>query len=233
MLKNPFVSVIIYIALVISYTVAFAWENNWQLVFIDSSGLGDFLSGLFAPLAFLYLFLGHKQQEKALQKTNQDLLSQLKIQKEMLDLQKADLKARKHAVKPIIEPFFELQDLPCESKITGKSDSSFRRILIIELSNSGEKVSRVNVECISPFRKIMTFNQVLDNNGTLKSKLFINESKLHDYNEDEFVNLEIQLNFTTKLGVKYKTIYEVQLSMWPENDYLTHGGLVYEMECED
>ncbi|MDC5668496.1 hypothetical protein OFM96_17655, partial [Acinetobacter baumannii] len=79
---------------VLIYTAVFCLINFKHLTLLDSSGLGDFLSGLFAPIAFLYLLLGYRQQEKAINKTNQDILAQLKIQEEMLKLQLKDQKAK-------------------------------------------------------------------------------------------------------------------------------------------
>ncbi|MDC4293426.1 hypothetical protein NQ625_15760, partial [Acinetobacter baumannii] len=101
MLNKTNLYIALYILVILIYTLVFCYINFNKLTPLDSSGLGSFLSGLFAPIAFIYLFLGYRQQEKALEKTNQDLLKQLNIQSEMLKLQLADQKAKEHAAQPI------------------------------------------------------------------------------------------------------------------------------------
>lgn len=234
--KKTSTYIYIYIIGVAIYTLLFIISNGSKVVLLDSSGLGSFLSGLFAPMVFLYLILGHKQQEEALNKTNQDLLQQLHIQKQMLEIQLADQRAREHAAKPIINYYFTIQDHPYNSKRinigTGKPYESFKRVLRLDVSNSGEKVSEVSITCIKPFRKSMNFNSVLEESGKLVSTLSIDQSVLESYNENNFLNLEIELIYTTRLGITYKIIYEVQISSLPEDMHLTYGGLRNQIRCD-
>lgn len=233
--KNLQKIMICYVVFVMIYTLVFIAYNGFAVVPLDSSGLGGFLSGLFAPMVFLYLILGHKQQEKALNKTNQDLLEQLNIQKKMLEIQLADQRAREHAAHPILEHYFSIQDHPRDSKRinpgTGRPYETFERKVTLDLTNSGEKVSRVDITCIIPFRKKMSFNRVLGESGTLRSTLLINENDLDYYNVDNFLNLEIELIYTTYLGLTYKIIYEVQLSSLPDNMHLMYGGILNIIRC--
>lgn len=235
MSNNPKNYMICYVVIVVIYTVFFIAYNDFAVAPLDSSALGGFLSGLFAPLVFLYLILGHKQQEEALNKTNNDLLEQLNIQKQMLELQLADQKAREHAAQPILDAHFSVQDYPRDSKRinheTGRPYKTFQRRVTLDLTNSGEKVSQVNITCIKPFRKSMNFNRVLEESGKLISTLSINEGDLDYYNEDNFVNLEIELIYTTSLGLRYKITYEVQLSSLQENMHLAHGGFLNTVRC--
>lgn len=59
------VGLVIYILFVLLYTLAFG-NSDGKNVLLSSNELGDFLAGVFAPLAFLFLFLGYKQNSKAL-----------------------------------------------------------------------------------------------------------------------------------------------------------------------
>lgn len=235
MSKNPKNFVICYVIFVVIYTLVFISYNGFAVTPLDSSGLGGFLSGLFAPLVFLYLILGHKQQEEALNKTNHDLLEQLSIQKQMLEIQLADQRAREHAAQPILDHYFSIQDHPYDSKRinleTGRPYETFQRRVTLDLANSGEKVSQVSITCIKPFRKSMNFNRVLEESGKLLSTLSIDENVLESYNEDNFLNLEIELIYTTRLGITYKIIYEVQISSLPEDMHLIYGGLRNQIRC--
>lgn len=226
--------VCVYIIFVAAYTAIYCFQNN-HITLLDSAELGNFLSGFFAPLAFLYLFLGFRQQEKALNKTNKDLLKQLNIQESMLRLQIADQKAKEHAAQPIFKYNFSIQDRPYNSiRINPGADrpyETFQRIVTLDLTNVGEKVSQVSITCITPFRKSMNFNRFLAESDSLRSTLSINENDLDYYNEDNFLNLEIELVYATCLGLKYKIIYEVQISSLPDDMHLNYGGLLNTTRC--
>lgn len=216
MFKNPKNVVIAYISIVCIYTLLFILQNKSNISLLDSSGLGDFLSGLFAPIAFLYLFLGHKQQEKALNKTNHDLLEQLEIQKQMLKIQMADLKAKEHAALPIIQHRFYAVDLPHDSNVinpvTSRPYESYTRKITIKLLNSGEKVSQVNVRCIEPFVRNIAFNRLLDSSKELAVDLRIKASQLEEYRDSEFIDLRIRVEYFTSLGIQYFQLYNIGIS---------------------
>ncbi|OBA12117.1 hypothetical protein A9988_09880 [Acinetobacter calcoaceticus] len=230
MLKKSKLYIAIYILVILIYTASYCYINFKHLILLDSPGLGDFLSGLFAPIAFIYLFLGYKQQEEALNKTNSDLLEQLNIQKKMLDLQIADQRAKEHAALPIIEPYFSFQLLPIESgrinQSTQKPHVSFKKDIILHFRNSGEKVSQVTIRCISPFEQTICFNEILSDSKDLKIKLSLTETKLQDYSNEGLVDLEISLDFVTTLGIKYRIIYEIQISDDEHGDIFNYGGLI-------
>ncbi len=236
MLKNPKNVLIAYTALVFTYTLIFIFQNKSNVMLLDSSGLGDFLSGFFAPMAFLYLLLGYKQQEKALNKTNQDLLKQLKIQKQMLDLQVADQKAKEHAALPIIDTHFTYRTLPFDLKLinpnTRRPYESFKKEIIMLFENSGEKVSQVTIKCISPFQKNIAFNRVLSDSKELKVSLSIKESRLEEYSQDGVIDLEILLEFVTNLGIRYHIVYEIHMSDDIDGNYFSYGGLLNITRCQ-
>lgn len=230
MLKKTNFYIAIYIAAVLIYTIVFCYINFSKITLLDSSGLGSFLSGLFAPIAFIYLLLGYKQQEEALNKTNNDLLKQLNIQKKMLDLQIADQRAKEHAALPIIEPFFSFQRLPYDSGLinqeTQRPHESLKKVISLQFSNSGEKVSQVTIRCTSPFQKIISFNEVLSESKDLKTKFSLTETNLHDYSNGGVIVLKISMDFVTNLGIKYRIIYEITISDDIHSDLFTYGGLI-------
>lgn len=213
---KPVFWISIYLVIVLIYTLAFWLGNPSEKVMLDSNELGDFLAGTFAPIAFIYLFLGYKQQEKALAKTNQDLLKQLQIQQQLLELQISAQHAKEHSALPIVTHMFYAEDVPFDTNRinvgTGKLHESFKRKITMEFSNSGETVSQVNVKCVEPYIKSITYNEIMRCNQTLKSTLFINEDLLDDYNQDGIVELTIHLEYCTNLGIKYVQYYEITIS---------------------
>lgn len=68
----------IYGVLILGYNFAFIFIDPEKKVLLTSNELGDFLAGVFAPLAFLFLYLGYKQQAKQLAQNTKILLDQNK-----------------------------------------------------------------------------------------------------------------------------------------------------------
>ncbi|MDC4300858.1 hypothetical protein NRA53_11690 [Acinetobacter baumannii] len=204
---------LVYFVVIILYTIAFYFQNSSKVTLLDSSGLGSFLSGLFAPLAFLYLYLGYRQQEKALNKTNEDILEQLKIQKEMLNLQLKDQKAKEHAAQPILAFKATADDLPYDKEIinsgTGRPIESFKRRFNFDIKNSGEQISQVNVICVHPFYKRIAFNEVINKSQPLKAYLFVDEAEIYDHFTENGLDLDIHIEYHTSLGLRYFVKYEV------------------------
>lgn len=226
---HPNFWIALYLFVVLIYTLIFWLGNPSEKIMLDSNELGDFLAGVFAPIAFLYLFLGYKQQEKALNKTNQDLLKQLKLQESMLELQIADQRAKEHAALPILDPYFTYQILPFDSNLinesTGRPYESFKKEIILIFKNSGEKVSQVAIKCISPLSKTISFDQVLTESKELKARFPIKESTLDEFNEDGMINLKILLSFVTSLGIRYEITYEIKMSTNIDSNYFSYGGI--------
>lgn len=213
MSKKSKLYIAIYILAVFIYTAIFCLINFKHLTLLDSPSLGDFLSGLFAPIAFLYLLLGYKQQEKALNQTNQDILEQLKIQEKLLVLQLKDQKAKEHAAQPIIDFWVTADDIPYDKEYinigTNKPQESFKRRFKINLKNSGEKVSQVNVTCETPLYKRIAFNRVLSESEPLRSYFDLDESEIIEHMVEKGIDLEIQIAYRTSIGLRYILKYEV------------------------
>ncbi|WP_374254342.1 hypothetical protein [Acinetobacter brisouii] len=85
-----FWALFVYGLILIIYTIAFIISNWGNLTLLTSNELGDFLAGIFAPLAFFFLYLGYKQQGEELKQNTKALMMQaeeLKISNESLKQQ--------------------------------------------------------------------------------------------------------------------------------------------------
>ncbi|WP_228147500.1 hypothetical protein [Acinetobacter pittii] len=69
---------VIYGVLILAYNLAFIFLDPEKKVLLTSNELGDFLAGVFAPLAFLFLYLGYRQQAKQLSQNTKILMDQNK-----------------------------------------------------------------------------------------------------------------------------------------------------------
>ncbi|MCT9328799.1 hypothetical protein KTH99_04880 [Acinetobacter baumannii] len=107
--------VVLYLSFIILYTLIFCLSEG-ENVLLPSNELGDFLAGAFAPLAFLFLILGYKQNNESIRIQSEELRAstealQLQVaemkesvdqQKLMSELQKTELEERHNAATPFI-----------------------------------------------------------------------------------------------------------------------------------
>lgn len=211
MFINPKNIVVIYSLIVFTYTFLFIYQNKFSVELLDSSGLGGFLSGLFAPMVFLYLILGHKQQEEALNKTNNDLLKQLKIQKDMLQLQLDDKKEREFLTLPIIEMKVKKYDEPMvvwneSSKELIKNYENANLMLEIQLKNSGSEVLYFSCNNLSPFSLCLNNQTKFKKDETLTVKVKLDNLK---YDSQGKMKLTFQNDYITSTGIPYFNLFEV------------------------
>ncbi|HAV3836678.1 hypothetical protein [Acinetobacter baumannii] len=110
--------VVLYLSFIILYTLIFCLSEG-ENVLLPSNELGDFLAGAFAPLAFLFLILGYKQNNESIRIQSEELRAstealQLQVaemkesvdqQKLMSELQKTELEERHNAATPFISAF--------------------------------------------------------------------------------------------------------------------------------
>ncbi|MDO7460698.1 hypothetical protein Q5X55_02950 [Acinetobacter baumannii] len=119
-LKRPFFktwifwAIFIYLLIIFFYTVNF-YLSDGENKPLPSNEFGDFLAGVFAPLAFFFILLGYKQQSVEIQNNTQERLEQ-KRQSLLLS-----------------QPFFHFKSF---SGFIINSDDSFFFNLSLSLSNS-------------------------------------------------------------------------------------------------
>ncbi|MEW5969609.1 MAG: hypothetical protein AB1706_07040 [Pseudomonadota bacterium] len=103
----------IYGVIILLYNLAFYFLDPEKKVLLTSNELGDFLAGAFAPLAFLFLYLGYKQQGDALNKSNQKLSEQLAQQDRLIRIQENEINAKHFSVRPHLS--FKAMDVSAQS----------------------------------------------------------------------------------------------------------------------
>lgn len=94
--------------------------------------LGDFLAGVFAPIAFLWLVLGYRQQGEALRKQSQSLELQVKEFKNFVDLERKK-RIDKHK---IYKPKVKFENLDCTFEKSADGQIKYARF-VGNLVNTG------------------------------------------------------------------------------------------------
>lgn len=170
---------VIYGVLILGYNLAFIFIDPENKVLLTSNELGDFLAGVFAPLAFLFLYLGYKQQGRELQQNTQALNLQAKELQNSVEQQRLlaeatidDLNITKEQIqtqrrKELIEaqPFWHFsvhrvyKERPDNALGMKISDSSYKSIIIsASLDNSRAIAREVSVILIKSDQVIQEFD---------------------------------------------------------------------------
>lgn len=208
------ITIPIYLLLIIAYSLFFYFFDDTKKVPLASNELGDFLAGLFAPIAFLYIYLGFKQQGAAIKKSNDSIIKQLEIQNEMMELQKAERLAREHAAKPILTFYPEIisgNQVEFKNNDWEEIPNTLKSRLKITLGNKGSKITNVSIRCIKPFLKMLNHgDEVLDTNRVLVSENFIDRNLFSD-NSNALSDIDIEVIYTTSIGATYKSVFEINL----------------------
>ncbi|MDC5071476.1 hypothetical protein [Acinetobacter baumannii] len=169
---------VIYGLLILAYNLAFIFLEPEKKVLLTSNELGDFLAGVFAPLAFLFLYLGYKQQGRELQQNThalnlqaQELQNSVEQQRLLAEATIDDLNITKEQIqtqrrKELIEaqPFWHFsvqrvyKERPDNVFGTKIADSSFKNIIIsASLDNSRAIAREISVSVLKSDEVIQQF----------------------------------------------------------------------------
>ncbi|HEH8511533.1 TPA: hypothetical protein SH269_003856 [Pseudomonas aeruginosa] len=176
------------IVLTIAYAVfmCFIFGNPLPVLKeMELNSVGDFLAGVFGPVAILWLILGFFQQGLELRQNNEalkmqadELRASVEQQAAMADSQRVTLANHGKAMEPLLKlsagdiEFFEGE-----------------RYLNLKLENHGEYCERVTVEYPG-----IGFTRCVD-------CLFEGDSCILSFGVDEFDNGEVNVRYVNRLGI--------------------------------
>lgn len=211
--------VLIYLFVICLYTIFFIKQNP-SVSLLASNELGDFLAGVFAPLAFMFLYLGYKQQQHGLSQNTdvlklqlRELQENIKQQKlmqehaeENLTILKSKIEAENKKELILFQPFFHLtwkQFTPIEN-----TDSlNFE----LEILNSGKAVRNVHIRVakLSGHGFYTELTSVFKSNEVHKTSIPIrhpddfseelDEDYIQGYSEDKRLIVTIKIEYLDEL----------------------------------
>lgn len=165
----------IYGLFILGYSLAFIFIDPEKKVLLTSNELGDFLAGVFAPLAFLFLYLGYIQQGRELKQNThalnlqaQELQNSVEQQRLLAEATIDDLNITKEQIqtqqrKELIEaqPFWHFsvnhayKEKPNNSLGRGLNDSVYKSLIIsAHLANSRAIAREVTIT-------VMNFDRIV------------------------------------------------------------------------
>lgn len=185
-----FIWVILWLLLI---PILFYWINDKTIEFIKDislNNIGDYLAGVAAPIAFLWLVLGYKQQSK-----------ELSINNEMLRLQHEELKNSVTAQVDQAASMKQQIDILIRDKYYPKfklESFEFYRaedFIEITLKNITNEVDGINIAIIS--NEMILTNMYHSNDIT-----YISLQTLEEIGNDLEIRIEIEFNIETGNKIK-------------------------------
>lgn len=211
-------AVIIYLVSVGTYTLL-AYFSEGENRFLTSNEFGDFLAGVFSPLAFLFLYLGYKQNSESIRLQNEELKAstralelQVKEMKESVEQQKKLVEIQNNEIsgKHIsVQPYFNLfigpfETYPHSSALyDAKGDfkevkESTRGRLHIDIQNDGEVAKHIRL--VHSGKNEIIFRRIEIIKGQKDGVLF-------DIGNDEFEKLKNEGFIEVVYRFEYSDIY--------------------------
>lgn len=194
---------------------------------------GDFLAGVFSPLAFLWLVYGYLQQGRELKQNTESLRLQatelknsVEEQKKLIKIHESDQKVRHEQAKPILEfeglHFDPEQVVMVEANLfTGEHGYEHKQQDIsFHLKNLGSSIKKIKI-----FR-----NESLIESITLLEKgakefivIYLTDEEQDNLHKNSNLELQFILSYLDMLGLEHSELYHIGLNDRCEDD----DGMAY------
>ncbi|WP_392385402.1 hypothetical protein [Marinomonas primoryensis] len=193
------------------------WPNLIYLFYFnlnDLSKLGGFLAGVFSPLAFLWLVIGYKMQEKQIRDSRESSNKQFKylITKEKNDVQplfNSEIRYGKHDILTQLIITIKIQGESIFDVYVNNEEEKKEDIIII---NSEAKTLSEDDEFSFDIIVLKSAIDNIENKINQKKNEFFIENNINSSNDsfDSIIRLiplpikSIKLNYMDRLGIKHK-----------------------------
>ncbi|WP_373357904.1 hypothetical protein ACEN3H_13735 [Acinetobacter lactucae] len=201
-------SYIIFITIYTLYSMQAGGENR----FLNSNELGDFLAGIFAPLAFLFLYLGYIQQSKELQQNTQALSLQAHELTNLVNNQKKEIEARDFSVQPFLflkQNFIKLDNQESQDRY---GNVNYKNIIQISFELFFQGGDAKYIELIDPISK-----EQLDSKYEIKAdsgyqtKFYLSENYWDELLKNNSVEFCLIVYYFGKYGKQYNNIIVIKI----------------------
>ncbi|WP_417561038.1 hypothetical protein [Marinomonas sp.] len=205
------------------YFLAFLIFFGWRIPELYEektgiNGVGDFLAGLFSPIAFGWLIIGYLMQNKELKNSVEQTGEAQRLARDQLDFQKQSKEEFERLKIKQSQPIFTFESLAELDESKGLSGT-----LIFTIKNSGAKCYRFQLrkEAVIEGKKellpIMNLIGGIESEESIPVWLELNEAFLEEIQSNSFIVIitfqdSLFLNRQLRLSVR-------RYSHYPENNY--------------
>ncbi|MEI1709140.1 hypothetical protein V8Q18_06280 [Acinetobacter baumannii] len=218
--KHPFVFyfMILYLGGILIYILIFhLWFADYSSP-MSLNELGDFLAGVFAPIAFLFLYLGYKQNSESLKIQSEELRASTKAitlqvaemkesveqQKVLSELQRVELEEKHISVTPVFSLHVVIEVTPKH----GPSGLTFMHILKFSIENPSDSDAR-NLK-ITIGNTIERRFELIPRNGKQQINTLFTDYEVDQYKAKENFDREVSIEFDNIFGRRYKTLFNME-----------------------
>lgn len=201
--------------------------------------LGDFLAGIFAPIAFLWLILGYVQQGKQLEQNTKALEQQERALQLQIDEMRQGIEQQKIVTNIQKEQLFESQKsrearfFILQSKVRTVFDNSeiTNNCLValrLTIANLGNDAFNVKVKQLNNSFIIHKINKFLANEDQ-EIRLELDDAQVDMLNMKREVVVDFTIEYETKAGKLYKKIinthvFQINPPFYGINVYLSEAS---------
>lgn len=222
-LKKPFYKnwsfwfVVIYLLIILIYTCLFI-SSDGDNVLLSSNELGDFLAGSFAPLAFLFLYLGYRQQGEALKEQSTELANSVAEQKNLIRIHEEEQREKHFQALPNFQILKEKSERYSQPYLVDDDegntvDDGEEEILDVsfELKNFGEVAKNVLIKSIKNYPSYRKEAYQLPHEASIKILLSFDEQTIDQLEKGAEILNTLELTYTNIYGKAYTKIIDYSL----------------------
>ncbi|MGQ1138686.1 hypothetical protein ACT43S_08135 [Acinetobacter baumannii] len=198
--------------------------------------VGDFLAGVFAPIAFLFLYLGYKQNSEALNLQAKELKAstralELQIkemeasvieQRELVKAQKEDLESRHFSVRPFLEIKNERVTIdvePADPDDLSNDEKNLYGYISMDLRFTGGTARKIKI--IDLDKPNYPIYEILESKADVTNKLtmYLNDQSLDILVAQRILTSKIEISYFGVYGENYQNIVEITLFDFSLDDF--------------
>lgn len=235
--KIILIGTIIYLVMVIIYNGLFIYSNFDNIELLPSNEFGDFLAGIFAPLAFLFLYLGYRQnsislnlQAKELKASTKALEEQVKEMRAAIKLQEEEIHAKHFYAKPMLNFRYNDFTIIHDDGISLDKDGEpqFIRdpceIIYVHLAVQNEGGEALQFELIDLEKDLfLSRKHSFPAKNIIEFKFSLSSDKSLDFLNDHSLICNFIVRYRNKYGRKYSYYLELKLQKSNSNSSVSQN----------
>lgn len=197
---------------------------NYNIGFTDKNlnSLGDFLAGIFAPVAFLWLVLGYvqqgkqleqntkalEQQERALQLQIDEMRESTRQQAELAKIQIQKIDASNYSVKPILI----LEDIKCDYFVSCDENGFMLHVTFL-MRNLGGTANNFYIR--NSRNQAITYFEQIEAKENKKIEIELTELDVEQDDGQQIITADLIYEFENIYGIdlslNYQLYYQTEL----------------------
>lgn len=208
--------------------------------------VGDFLAGVFSPLAFLFLYIGYKQNSESIRLQNEELKASTKAlelqvkemqesveqQKKLVEIQNNEILGKHISVQPYFNLFIGPFEAYPYSNALYDEKGNFKEVVVftkgrlsIDIQNNGE-VAR-HIRLIHAGKNQVIFRRIEITKGQKDGVLFdIENDEFEKLKNEGFIEVLYRLEYSDIYGKPYKESIKAGISRSHKDKYFINYQII-------